>query len=78
MKLNTLHAIFTLEHSIAVGSHFYSFSNLRQSFYGLVHAFFMDSLIMNTEHTNTEHLNTRVLLFCMTQYVYKFYVQGAN
>jgi len=70
MKPNTPHAIFTTEHSIALGSHFYSFSNIQQTFFGLVHVFVMDSLI-----TNTEHPNTNVLLFRMLQYVYKFYVQ---
>ena len=70
MKLNTPHAVFTTEHSIALGSHFYSFSNIQQTFFGLVHVFVMDSLI-----TNTEHPNTNVLLFRMLQYVYKFYVQ---
>jgi hypothetical protein len=73
MMPNTPHAVFTPEHSIAVGSHFYSFSNMQQTFFGLVHAFVMDKLI-----TNTEHPNTRVLLFRMLQYIYKFYVQGAD
>jgi hypothetical protein len=33
---------------------------------------------MDTLVTNTEHPKTRVLLFRMHQYVYKFYVDGAN
>ncbi len=73
MKLNTPYAIFTTNHPIAVGGHFYSFSNIQQTFFGLVHAFVMDNLV-----TNTEHLRTRVLLLRMLQYVYKFYVEGAD
>ena len=33
---------------------------------------------MDTLVTNTEHPKTRVLLFRMLQYVYKFYVEGAD
>jgi hypothetical protein len=73
MKPNTPHAVFTSRHCIAVGGHFYSFANLQQSVFGLVHAFIMDKLI-----TNTEHPTTRLLLFRMLQYLYKFYVEGAD
>jgi hypothetical protein len=73
MKPNTPHAVFTTKHTIAVGRHFYSFGNMQQTVFGLVHAFVMDNLI-----TNTEHPNTRVLLFRMLQYLYKFYVEGAD
>ena len=73
MKANTPHAVFTTKHCIAIGGHFFLFSNMQQTIFGLVHAFVMDTLV-----TNTEHLRTRVLLFRMLQYVYKFYVQGAD
>jgi hypothetical protein len=73
MKANTPHAVFTTEHSIAVGGHFYSFGDIQQTIFGLVHAFVMDNLV-----TNTEHPRTRVLLLRMLQYLYKFYVGGAN
>ena len=53
--------------------HFYSFANMQQTVFGLVHAFVIDTLV-----TNTEHLRTRVLLFRMLQYLYKFTVLGAN
>ena len=73
MKPNTPHAVFTTDHSIAVGGHFYSFGDVQQTFFGVVHAFVMDNLV-----TNTEHPKTRVLLLRMLQYVYKFYVEGAD
>jgi hypothetical protein len=73
MKPNTPHAVFTPEHSIALGGHFYSFSNLQDSVVGIYHCFAVDNII-----TNTEHPDTRVLLFRMMEYVYKFYVRGAD
>jgi len=73
MKPNTPHAVFTTEHSIVLGGHMYSFANLEDTVNGIIHCFVVDNLV-----TNTEHPSTRILLFRMTQYLYKFYVQGAN
>ena len=73
MRPNTPHAVFTTEHSIAVGGHFFSFANVQESVFGIVHAFCVDSLV-----TNAEHPKTRILLFRMLQYLYKFYVDGAD
>lgn len=73
MKPNTPHAVFTAEHTIALGGHFYSFSNLQDTVSAIIHCFAADNIV-----TNTEHPETRVLLFRMMQYLYKFYVKGAN
>jgi hypothetical protein len=73
MRPNTPHAVFTVEHSIVLRGHFYSFVNLQETVNAIIHCFAMDNLV-----TNTEHPNTRVLLFRMMQYLYKYYVQGAN
>lgn len=73
MRPNTPHAVYTIEDSIAVGGHFFSFSTIQQTFFALVHAFVMDTLV-----TNTEHPDTRILLFRMLQYLYKFYVDHAD
>jgi hypothetical protein len=73
MKPNTPHAVFTLEHSIALGGHFYSFANLQDTISGIIHCFAVDSVI-----TNAEHPETHVLLFRMMEYLYKFHVKGAD
>ena len=73
MKPNSPHAVFTPEHSIALRGHFYSFSNLQDSVVGIYHCFAVDNII-----TNTEHPEMRVLLFRMMEYMYKFYVRGAD
>jgi len=73
MKPNTPHAVFTVEHSIVLGGHFYSFSNLQETVNAIIHCFAIDNIV-----TNTEHPETRVLLFRMMQYLYKFFVQGAD
>jgi len=73
MKPNTPHAVFTPEHSIALGGHFYLFRNLQHTIFGIYHCFVVDNII-----TNTEHPEARVLLFRMMEYLYKFYVRGAD
>jgi len=68
MKPNTPHVVFTPEHSIVYGGHFYSASNLQETFFGIVHCFMTNDLIMNIEHVKTR----RILLHIM-QYFYKCY-----
>jgi hypothetical protein len=73
MKPNTPHAVFTTKHSIVLGGHFYSFSNMQDTLMGIIHCFAVDNIV-----TNTEHPTTRILLFRMMQYLYKFYVKGGD
>lgn len=73
MQANTPHAVFTTKHTIVLGGHFYSFANLHSTVAGIIHCFAVDSIV-----TNTEHPATRILLARMMQYLYKFYVQGAD
>lgn len=73
MRPNTPHAVFTAEHSVVFGGHFYSFANLRDTIDGIIHCFAVDNLV-----TNTEHPQSRVLLSRMMQYLYLFYVQGED
>jgi hypothetical protein len=73
MKPNTPHAVFTTEHSIALGGHFYSFANLQDTVAGIIHCFAIDNMV-----TNSEQPETRVLLFRMMECLYKYYVKGAS
>jgi hypothetical protein len=73
MKPNTPHAVFTTENTIALGGHFYSFATLHDTVVGIIHCFAVDNVV-----TNTEHPDTRDLLFRMMEYLYKFYVRGAD
>jgi hypothetical protein len=73
MRPNTPHAVFTPEHSIVSGGHFYSTSNLQDTFFSIVHCFMGDNII-----TNAEHYNSRMLLVRMMHYFYKCFVLGAE
>jgi hypothetical protein len=71
MRPNTPHAVFTTEHCISKGGHFYSTTNLQDTFYGIVHCLMGNNLL-----TNTHHLPSRHLLMRMMQYFYKSFVTG--
>jgi hypothetical protein len=73
MRPNTPHAVFTVEHSITTGGHFYSFSNLRDTISGIIH-----NCVINYVITNAEHPDARILLFRMLQYLYKFYTNASD
>jgi hypothetical protein len=73
MRPNTPHAVFTPQHSIVMGGHFYSISNLQDTFHCIVHCFIGNKIL-----TNTEHCRTRILLIRMMHYVYKCMVTSAK
>jgi len=73
MRPNTPHAVFSAEHSVATGGHFYSFGNMQDTLSGMIHNCVIDRVI-----TNSSCPEVRFLLFRMVQYVYKCYVTGTD
>lgn len=51
MRPNTPHVVFTPDHSICLGGHFYATSTLRETLYGTMHSFIAGDLTTNIEHT---------------------------
>lgn len=51
MRPNTPHVVFTAEHSVCRGGHFYATSTLRDTCYGMMHTFVAGSLVTNAQHT---------------------------
>ena len=73
MRPNTPHAVFTTDHCITYGGHYYSTSNLQDTFYAIVHCLMANNLI-----TNTHHFPSRQLLLRMMQYFHKCFVVGVE
>ena len=73
MKPNTPHAVFTPEHSVAFGGHFYATSNIQDSFFSIVHSFIGNYLV-----TNVEHGRARSLLLRMMQCFYRCLVLAVD
>jgi hypothetical protein len=64
MRPNTPHVVFTAEHSVCMGGHFYATSTLRDTCYGMMHSFVAGSLITNAHHTQHAFmLLSRLLAF---------------
>jgi hypothetical protein len=67
MRPNTPHIVFTLEHAICTGGHFYATSTLQDTLYALEHNFFLGHLI-----TNTDHIPSRLLLRRLAHFFHKW------
>ena len=61
MRPNTPHAVFTPDHTICEGGHFFTTSTMADTFYGIVHAFVADSYITNTSHPSCWLLLRRIM-----------------
>ncbi len=61
MRPNTPHAVFTPEHTICEGGHFFATTTMADTFYGIVHAFVGNSYITNTEHPSCWLLLRRIM-----------------
>lgn len=71
MRPNLPHAVYTPEHAICHGGHFYSISTMQDSMFGLVHSFVAGNLV-----TNTDHVDSRLLLRRMAHFYHGAYVLG--
>lgn len=64
MRPNTPHVVFTAEHSVCIGGHFYATSTLRDTCYGMYHTFVAGSIVTNAQHTKHAFmLLSRLLAF---------------
>lgn len=61
MRPNTIHIVFTPEHSICHGGHFYATSTMQDTFYGIVHSFCANMLVTNASHPATRVLLRRII-----------------
>ena len=75
MRPNTPHVVFTAEHSVCFGGHFYATSTLRDTCYGMMHTFVAGSIVTNAQHTTHAFmLLARLLAF----FEYQFLETGTN
>lgn len=71
MRPNTLHAVYTPEHAICHGGHFYAISTIQDTLFGLVHSFIAGNFV-----TNTDHKSSRLLLRRIAHFYYGALVLG--
>ncbi|KAF8170798.1 hypothetical protein BJ912DRAFT_840117, partial [Pholiota molesta] len=69
MRPNTLHTVYTPEHAVCRGGHFYATSTMQDTFVGLVHAFICDKFITNTSHAPSQFILAEMINFYHTALV---------
>lgn len=63
MRPNTPHAVYTPDHAICMGGHFYATSTMQSTMFGLIHSFMAGLLVTNTSHQVSRNLIRRIALF---------------
>ncbi|CAA7270130.1 unnamed protein product [Cyclocybe aegerita] len=63
MRANVAHAVFTPEHSICHGRHFYATSTMQDTVASLIHSFVIGTYITNMSHTPSRLLLRRMMEF---------------
>jgi hypothetical protein len=62
MRPNTVHVVFTAEHSVCRGGHYYATSTLRDSCYGIIHTFVAGGLTTNASHSKEAFMSLSFML----------------
>jgi hypothetical protein len=73
MRPNTLHYVLTLEHSITYGRHFYATAAIQDTCRAIVHTFFLNEVITNTNHPDVRTLLHRLMAFWVKAYQVGWY-----
>jgi hypothetical protein len=63
MRPNTPHAVFTPDHSICHGGHFYATSTMQDTMFGIVNTFMSPDALTNTDHRPHGILLRRIAAF---------------
>jgi hypothetical protein len=71
MRPNTIHAVYTPEHSVCRGGHFYARSTMKDTVVSLVHTFICDLFI-----TNVDQCGSRFFLIEMINFYHSALVKG--
>ena len=67
---NTPHVVFTAEHSVCLGGHFYATTTLRDTLYGMMHSFVLGALVTNADYTKEAfRLLARIITFYWVEFI---------
>jgi hypothetical protein len=70
MRPNTVHVVFTAEHSVCRGGHYYATSTLRDTCYGIIHTFAAGSMTTNSSHSQDSFMSlTYMLAYFHSQFI---------
>ena len=78
MRPNTPHAVYTPEHTVCRGGHFFATSTIRDTFSGLIHTFMIDLIITNAFYTESRFILAEMISFYHTVLVRQLTVSGES
>ncbi len=76
MRPNTYHAVYTPEHSVCQGGHFYASSTMQDTFSGLVHTFICQLVVTNTTYPESRFILAGIINFYYTGLIKQTTTQG--
>ncbi|KJA12766.1 hypothetical protein HYPSUDRAFT_152259, partial [Hypholoma sublateritium FD-334 SS-4] len=78
MRPNTLHAVYTPEHAVCRGGHFYATSTMQDTFCALVHTFACDLVATNATYPEARFIMTEMINFYHTALVKQAKINGQS
>ena len=78
MRPNTLHAVYTPEHAVCRGGHYYATSTMQDTFSGLVHAFICELTVTNAIYPESRFILAEMINFYHTVLVKQYIISGQS
>lgn len=78
MRPNTLHAVYTPEHAVCRGGHFYATSTIQDTFSAVVHTFVCELIITNATYPESRFILTEMISFYHTALVKEAIMNGQS
>ena len=78
MRPNTLHAVYTPEHAVCRGGHYYATSTMQDTFSGLIHTFVCELTITNAIYTESRFILAEMINFYHTVLVKQSTISGQS
>ena len=78
MRPNTLHTVYTPEHMVCHGGHFYATSTMQDTVVAIIHTFICDHYITNSSNPESRLILANMLNFYHTTLVKKTMIGGQS
>ena len=78
MRPNTLHAVYTPEHAVCRGGHYYATSTMQDTFSGLVHTLILELVATNAVYPESRVILAEMINFYHTALVKKSTIKGQS
>ena len=78
MRPNTLHAVYTPEHAVCRGGHYYATSTMQDTFSGLIHTFVCELTVTNAIYPESRFILAEMINFYHTVLVKQTIISGQS